>query len=62
MTFEEACLYCATVFGSSFSYGGDEGDFFICPECGEPVLHDDYNDGDFSECPICGFNFMEGEE
>lgn len=62
MTFEEACLYCAMTFSSSFSYGEDKDDFFICPDCLEPIYRTDYNDFDFSECPVCGFSFLEGEE
>lgn len=29
--------------------------FFICPECGEPVYADDWEDTDFDgvKCPIC---------
>lgn len=29
--------------------------FFICPECGEPVYADDWEDTDFDDvkCPIC---------
>lgn len=33
-----------------------EEEYFICPECGEPVLADDWDDTDFSHgyiCPIC---------
>lgn len=37
----------------------DEGLWFECPECGEPILIDD--DWDFEEviaaCPICGFEW-----
>lgn len=31
--------------------------FYICPECGEPVYVDEWNDMDFEDCicPICGF-------
>lgn len=34
-----------------------EEEYFICPECGEPVLADDWDDTDFALatiCPICG--------
>ena len=33
-----------------------EEEYFICPECGEPVYADDWHDNDFSHgyiCPIC---------
>lgn len=33
--------------------------FFICPECGEPIYENDWNDSDFEDgtiCPICDFN------
>lgn len=65
MSFEEACFICATVYGSMFSYTGGESeddDYFICPECGEPIIFDDYHDWDFSECPVCGFSFLREEE
>ena len=33
-----------------------EEEFYICPECGEPVYADDWSEAELSEelCPICG--------
>jgi predicted RNA-binding Zn-ribbon protein involved in translation (DUF1610 family) len=34
---------------------------FVCPECGEPILDEDWAEhDDWDVCPICGFNFWEG--
>ena len=31
-------------------------EFFICPECGEPIYREDWCAEDFKwECPICNF-------
>ena len=44
----------------ALSYGGYvnyvEG-FYLCPECGEPVYNDDWDDIAFHDfiCPICEF-------
>jgi hypothetical protein len=34
-------------------------EYFICPECGEPVYADDWDDNEFALatiCPICQFD------
>lgn len=34
-------------------------EYFICPECGEPVYADDWDDSEFALatiCPICQFD------
>lgn len=33
-----------------------EEEFYICPECGEPVYADDWSETEFAQelCPICG--------
>lgn len=38
-----------------------EEEFFICPECDEPIFSEDYNQFDSFEscCPICGFMWEE---
>lgn len=61
MSFEEAALISAMEYGMNFSYDGNDDSWFICPECGEPIVMGDYPAYDFSECPICGFKFLEGE-
>lgn len=44
------------------SYVNREDNFYICPECGEPVYACDWDDDELVDviCPICGFN-EEGE-
>ena len=55
----EAGTYCEEEFGMRLDT--KEG-WFVCPECGEPILEEDWVDHDnWEECPICGFNFFEGE-
>ena len=33
--------------------------FFVCPECGEPIYEDDWNDYDYGweQCPVCDFEW-----
>jgi predicted RNA-binding Zn-ribbon protein involved in translation (DUF1610 family) len=53
----EAALFCHRVYGAEWN---DEDNFFICPECGEPIYHEDYNlelEGIMMCCPICGFDW-----
>ena len=40
------------------AYVNWEEEFYICPECGEPVYKEDWEDNDFEGClcPICGFS------
>lgn len=41
-----------------------ESPWFECPECGEPILWEDWKQSLTLErgiCPICGFNFESGE-
>ena len=54
----EAGTYCEEVYGMTMNT--KEG-YFICPECGEPIFEEDWDEhSDWSECPICGFMFEEG--
>lgn len=44
----------------------DEGVWYECPECGEPILYEDYPEAfEFRhyncKCPICEFDYEEGE-
>ena len=66
MVFERIARYCEKTFG--VQYDRDE-EFFICPECGEPIYKDDWRDSDFLAvgsfskfknkfyCPVCE-NFL----
>ena len=59
MKFKDVAKYCETVYG--VQYDRDE-EFFICPDCGEPIYRKDWEDHEnWDECPICGFNFKEGK-
>ena len=56
---KDAAKYCRREYGVYVDNG--EG-FFICPECGESIYAEDWEDHEnWDECPICGFNFKEGE-
>lgn len=59
MSWLEAARYCHRVYGVYVSF--DEGDeWFECPECGEPILKEDWDDGtDLSICPVCEFEWVE---
>ena len=60
MKFRDVAIYCETTYG--IQYDRDE-EFFICPECGEPIYFEDW-DGvgeNWETCPICDFSFMEGD-
>ena len=46
---------CSEDYGSHVDY---EEDFFICPECGEPMLVEDWPKHNWDICPICGFEFF----
>lgn len=56
---KDAAKYCRREYGVQVDNGEE---FFICPDCCEPILKEDWEDyEDWDECPICGFNFKEGE-
>ena len=57
--FERIAKFCQKTYGVPY-YGQDR--CFICPECGEPLYEEDYNDEDFIledkfGCPICDYNY-----
>ena len=56
---KDAAKYCRREYGVQVDNGEE---FFICPDCQEPILKEDWKDHEnWDECPICGFNFKEGE-
>ena len=56
---KDAAKYCRREYGVQVDNGEE---FFICPDCQEPILKEDWEDHEnLDECPICGFNFKEGE-
>ena len=46
---------CEEDYGSQVDY--EEG-FFVCPECGEPLLAEDWPEHNWNTCPICEFEFF----
>ena len=52
-TWELAAEYAEEVYGIQVD---EEEEFFICPDCGEPIYKCDWTDSDFMICPICDFN------
>ena len=56
---KDAAKYCRREYGVQVDNGEE---FFICPDCGEIILKEDWEDYEnWDKCPICGFNFKEGE-
>ena len=55
-TWEEAAEYCENTYGSFVNW---EEEFFICPECDEPILKEDWEKHNFIVCPICEFEFYQ---
>lgn len=53
----KAARYCEKTYGTYVNF---EEEYFICPECDEPVYKCDWEDSDFHICPVCEFNFYEG--
>ena len=57
---KDAAKYCRREYGVYVDNG--EG-FFVCPECGESIYAEDWEDYEnWDKCPICEFNFKEGEQ
>lgn len=55
-TWYEAAILCEKLYGIDVNLS--EG-FFICPECGEPLYCEDWNEhDDWTTCPICEFDFF----
>ena len=56
MTWAQVAEYCEETYGIFVDW--DE-EFFLCPECAEPIYREDWNDEtDWVECPICEFVFI----
>ena len=54
-TWEEAASYCENTYGSFVNW---EEEFFVCPECDEPILKEDWDKHNFTLCPICEVNYF----
>lgn len=66
--FRRFMVWTTNTYGVANTFANDGGwddDLWVmCPECGEPILWEDWkDDSDLAAgyCPICGFNIMEGE-
>lgn len=53
---EKAAKFCEETFGTFVDW---EERFFICPECQEPLLEEDWDEHDFTTCPVCEIAFKE---
>lgn len=53
---EKVANYVAQVYGVFVDW--DER-FFECPECGEPIYEEDWQDDELEICPVCGFEWEE---
>lgn len=56
MTWEQAAIFCYNTFGTFVDW---EERYFICPECQEPILEEDWDEHDFTICPVCEIVFKE---
>jgi predicted RNA-binding Zn-ribbon protein involved in translation (DUF1610 family) len=59
ISWEKAKEIVDEVYGSGWSLVGEDEDEFICPECEDPILREDYPILDFCRenktfiCPVC---------
>ena len=49
-TWLDATIYCSQTFGIYVNW---EDRYFLCPECEEPILEEDWEDYDMDNCPVC---------
>jgi hypothetical protein len=54
----EIAEMCEQVYGIYVNW--DE-EYFICPECDEPIYACDWKEDELDMCPICEFNWSEEE-
>jgi hypothetical protein len=56
-TWEDCAKYCEENYGVYVDW---EEEYFICPECDEPIYADDWDDHDlWNLCPICEFDYVK---
>ena len=53
MSWEKVAWHCEEEYGT---YTDWDEEFFICPECGEPIYKDDWED-ELRVCPVCEFEW-----
>ncbi len=54
MSWERVARHCEEEYGTHIDW--DE-EFFICPECGEPIYKVDWEDEELYACPVCEFEW-----
>lgn len=59
LEFVYAANFCYDTYG--MRYNRDE-DWFICPDCGEPLLYSDYSSSHWDECPVCDFKWFDNDD
>ena len=57
-TWEDAAKFCEETFGSYVDW---EDEYFLCPECAEPIYSGDWEDINWSMCPVCETGWEEIE-
>lgn len=52
---EDNAIHVENTYGTFVDW---EEKYYLCPECGEPIYEDDWDDDRlaFELCPICGFD------
>ena len=59
-TWNYCAHYCEKTYGTYVDW--DE-EFFLCPECGEPIYKSDWDEhDDWNVCPVCEWAFDGKEE
>lgn len=56
MNFKELWKFADKTYGSAVAED-DASPFVECPECGEPIFEEDYEND--NTCHACGFDFSE---
>ena len=51
-SWKSTASHCEKAYGVQVD---QKDEYFICPECDEPIYKCDWND--FSICPVCEFDF-----
>ena len=54
MSWERVARHCEEEYGTQIDW---EEEFFICPECGEPIYKDDWDADELRICPVCEFEW-----